>query len=274
MAKSTQRITISALFYGDYPQLAERCLGTLAGSLLEGEDYLQDIRLILNDCCPETYCFATDWATRVQDLHGVPVIRYVTEENQCKYPLMRRIWWDDPQKPASLLMWFDDDSFLDHPKPGWYADIVDQIQGCDMLGQIWHQPMLGNQWAFIVQQPWYNARAGQPPRYKGRRCFRFCQGSWWVARRDVLHRYDWPTKALKHNGGDSLFGELCRQQGLRLRHYDRGVRLNADEKGRHSKSLRRGRSEPNLGRHYKPQVALDLSHHNFNLARMAVPEGY
>ena len=274
MAKPTQHITMSALFYGNHLDLAERCLDSFAGSLPEGEDYLQDIRLILNDVCSETYCYVTDWATKVQDLHGIPVIRYVTDENQCKYPLMRKIWWEDPREPGELLMWFDDDSYLDHPKIGWYSQIVDFIRGHAMLGQIWNQPMLGNQWPFIVQQPWYNAQVGQPPRHKGRRCFKFCQGAWWVARRDTLRRFDWPIKELRHNGGDSMLGELCRHQGLRLRQHDDCVRINAGARGEHSKSVRRGRTEPNLGRHYKPGGALDLSHHNFKLARMAIPEGY
>lgn len=274
MAKPAQRVTVSALFYGNYPQLTERCLGSLAGVLLEGEDFIYDVRLILNDCCDRTYCYVADWATRTQSLHGIPVIRYVSDENQCKYPLMRKIWWEDEKEPGDLLMWFDDDSYLSHPRPGWFKRVVDLADTCDMLGQIWYQPMLGDQWAFIVNQPWYNASVGKPPMRRNRRSFRFCQGSWWVTHRELLRKYDWPIPALRHNGGDSMFGELCRHQNLRLLHFEDNVRLNADERGRHSKSIRRGRNEPNLGRTYDPRRALDLSHHNFDLARMAVPEGY
>ncbi len=45
--------------------------------------------------------------------YDIPVIHYICPQNACKYPLMRKMLLEDPRPPAELVMWFDDDSYLD-----------------------------------------------------------------------------------------------------------------------------------------------------------------
>ena len=58
----------------------------------------------------------------------------------------------------------------------------------------------------------------------------FATGGWWVVRREILTRWDWPWAVLKHNGGDCTLGELFYQQNLRLKNFHDEVAINADER--------------------------------------------
>jgi hypothetical protein len=58
--------------------------------------------------------------------------------------------------------------------------------------------------------------------------YRFATGGWWVANMDFLRRWDYPFKALHHNGGDSILGEVLRQQGLTPKHWAEGLRCHCE----------------------------------------------
>lgn len=257
------QFNVCALFFGDHADLAERCLGSIHKALKSGATHVSDVRLAGNLVSRQTHQILQSYADRICDDYRIPVLLLTTEDNRYKYPTMRRLFHHD--RPLSdAVMWFDDDSYFDPiPTDSWWQDLQQQISKADLLGQFWLMPIQGNQWGWIQTQPWYNPSAGRPPkRVHGKEAFEFCQGGWWVARSEILRRYNWPIPELRHNGGDSLLGELCRQQGLRMRRFYGGLRINADLQGRHSKSRRRGYSENRVGWDYDGRP-LDCSHQTF-----------
>lgn len=236
-----KRISLCALFFGDNPTLAYRCISSIWARLPEGRAHLYDIRLGLNEISPSVREIVDWFTTNVQHYYQIPVLHYDCVTNACKYPLMRRMVLEDPRPPARFVMWFDDDSYLDGG-PGWWEHMLSKAENAAMIGKIYHQRIRGKQWDWIVNQPWYNPAVGRPPNRKGARAFVFATGGWWVVRSDVFRQWDWPIPELKHCGGDSMLGELLRHQGLRLENFDKGVRINADDRGRHSKARPRGES--------------------------------
>jgi hypothetical protein len=262
-----KRISLCALFYGDNPSLAHRCLSSIWARLPEGKAHLYDIRLGLN-VISESVRSIVDWFTlNTQQYYQVPVIHYDCSTNACKYPLMRRMLLSDPRPPAKFVMWFDDDSYLDGDS-AWWNLLLSRAEQSDMLGKVYHQGIRSKQWEWVLRQPWYREERGKPTERRGKRSFVFATGGWWVIRHAVLQQWDWPTPELKHCGGDSMLGELIRHQRLRLENFEQGVRINADEKGRHSKARPRGESWNRVLLGTNGYVRdTDLSHHDFSMTR-------
>jgi hypothetical protein len=238
------KFSVCVLLYGDHYNLALRCLESLVVD--EGyQEHVQDFRIGLNNVCRETYDHALSWGDHVSG-HGVPVIYYMPDlppgQPYYKYPVMRDMFLTRGPL-AENVMWFDDDSYLTGMK-GWWKDTAFEATLHMAMGQIWQVRVQGNQKEFFKTQPWYRHELGTADD------IRFLQGSWWTIRTHLLDALDWPIAELKHCGGDSMLGEAFRHQGVNLHHYDKGVRLNADAKGRHSKSARRGYSEPHIGYDY------------------------
>lgn len=265
-------VTLGILFYGDYPQLAQRCLASLRPALAS-KSPVQDIRIGFNAVSDRTRRYVEAWGR--EQARRPCVVRTFTPEgnvNVGKYPLMRRMIGLSRcttvlPTPEELWMWFDDDTFLSPFREDWWSQVLAAAARASMLGQLWKMPLQGNQWAWVQSQPWYRAEVGLPPvvrccHGKCDRGFRFCQGAWWVIWTSLLFRFDWPCLDLHHNGGDSMLGELCRHQKLVLRQFDVGVRINADAQGRHSKSVRRGLHQGRVGWNYAGQP-LDRSHQDF-----------
>ena len=271
--KKDMSISLNLLLYGQYLHLAVRSLSSIEASLFEGRNYVSDIRIGMNDVHWETDGYVMRWAEQVYRLYDIPVMLYRTAANVFKYPLMRRMFHDLEHPLSEFAMWFDDDSFLEY-ESGWWAKVASNLVDADMLGQVnWYIPMDEQRWLLVQSQPWFNEEVGLPPESKhmgGRRCFRFCHGAWWVMSRRVVWKYDWPTLQLRHCGGDSLFGELCRHQNLNTVFFAEGYRLNADDRGENDKSPRRGYTEPNLGTDFSPDRPVDLSHHSFQVFKTVI----
>lgn len=260
-----RKVSICVLLYGDHPELAKRCLGTLGMALASGARYVHDVRLGLNVVDDVTRAYVEEWTQTVWDKHRFRVLFYIPDQQVAKYPLMRRMFYDEYNPLAELVMWFDDDTYFHEQLPHWWSDVLAKMEGHHMLGQCnWRLSMQGEQWAWIKTQPWYNPVVGMPEKRKGRYMFRYCQGAWWVIRRTTLHDLNWPIPELRHNGGDSMLGEALRHQGLSIGYYDRGLRINADERGRNSRAKRRGISEPVIGKHYKGKP-LPVDHQKFGM---------
>jgi hypothetical protein len=267
----SRKISICVLLYGDHPDLAKRCLASLGAALPYADGRIQDIRLALNVACKATKDYVDRWSQEMWSAQRLRILHYVPDRQVGKYPLMRRMFYDADEPLADLAMWFDDDSYIDVCLDDWWGDIFRRMEGCHMIGQSkWYMPVQGKQWDWIKTQPWYNRDAGLPEKFRGRLSFRFCQGAWWVIRRTVLEHLNWPVMELNHNGGDSMLGEALRHQGFQMGFFDRGLRINADEKGRHSKAKRRGMSEPAVGKHFKGEPLPTEAHHNFKVQRTVV----
>lgn len=230
------QFTLCALFYGDYPELAERCLSSLRPLLPSPR--VAEIRLAANAPSPAV--------TRVLEsfVDSAPVRTTLdtASHNRRKYPVMRSLFYGVAPITTDWVMWFDDDSCLRNPQamPQFFEECAQHLLEADVIGQLWTYPLQRRQRSWIEAQPWYTGNVISP-------AMRFAQGAWWCARLATLQQFDYPWSALDHNGGDVMLGALCEQQGLRLRRYCTGVAINADVELRDSKSPRRGYTAPPIG---------------------------
>lgn len=260
------KFSLLILLYGDFEILARRCLDSIRRTLpASPSTLLSEAQIGGNELSVGSQAVARDFLSWL-GAQGVPGRLLLPERNVGKYPLMRRMLYDNPPAPGTLVMWVDDDTFFTAGH-AWTA--VPQLirEGAALVGQYpWYMPLQGQQWEWIRQQPWYNPGVGEPKKMcrKGRcgRWLTFVQGAWWVARRSLLMGYDWPIPELHHNGGDSMLGELCRHIGAKISPYDRGLAINADEHGQHSRSARRGITQNRVGWTGKPMT--DFPHQVFS----------
>lgn len=229
------KFTICVLLYGDFPELAARCLSSLTDTI--GPEEL-NIRVGLNKVTDSVRQWVCDWLP--------PERVFISNDDTRKYPMMRRLFYGENPVTTPYTMWFDDDSYLDYKLPEsrlpWLQLVEQAMVASDIIGSIYKMGFSGNQQEFIKQQSWYD---GKDP--FERKSFRFATGGWWTGRTEVLRRFDYPWPGLGHNGGDVMLGELCLQQELRLRHFNQGVRINADAAGKESASKRRGRNDRPYG---------------------------
>ena len=240
--------TICVLLYGDHRILAQRCLSSITNNIPREA---LNLRVGLNEIGASTRTLVDEL---IQNNLLLPENVYDEAVNIKKYPMMRQMLWD-PDNPIDtpFVIWFDDDSYVDHKGSSW-LDTVDAALGTtdqpQMLGSIYSQHFTGNQADWIKAQPWYTGRAFS--RKGGRDTFQFPTGGWWCISTEILRKWNWPDPTILHRGGDCALGELIRQQGIRLQQFRKGVRINADASGRESKAKRRGHDEKPIGHDYKP----------------------
>ena len=232
MTQSKPRFTVCALLYGDYPHLAKRCLDPLI-HLMALNDV--ELRVGMNEVSKETSDFVryNQWQPKI--FEAMPQI--------FKYPMMRRMFYDDPIT-TDYVMWFDDDSYIKVKDcDNWLSSVENAMANCDMLGSVYTIPYGNDQKEWCKTQPWYN---NKPLRDKPK----FATGGWWCIRTEVLNRFNWPAPELKHCGGDVALGILLDQHDLRLKHYNQGVAINANAEGKESAAQRRGasRTEKPIGK--------------------------
>lgn len=248
MSVASSRFTVCMLFYGNYPDLAQRC----AGSVAAVTSATMDIRIGLNKVCDRT----RDIVLAAFPTAGV----WEAEENARKYPMMRRMLYDADYPLQPNVMWFDDDSYIDVTTAlsyDWWTRIDDALRHSAMIGSKYGIPLTSKQREFIREQPWYKGKEVQ------KRAF-FVTGGWWVAKSAVLTKLDYPWKYLDHRGGDVMLGEAMRQAGEALGQFRECVHINADEYGRESKSRPRGLSPTQKpigstdGSDYPPPAAIQI----------------
>lgn len=234
--------SVNALLYGNYPELAERCLNSLERMFHKG--YVKEFRIGLNAVSTRTKSIATTFAQK----STVTCLLYEPNggRNVGKYPLMRRMFYD-PAYPVmpKYLMWFDDDSYYTEEgsstaKEAWWRSLDVSLNHRAVLGSLYRPSY---EWSkaeisAIQQQPWYSGVSLDTKPI-------FATGGWWTARREFLADWDYPFPQLHHNGGDVLLGELCRQQSpltgdTNVGMFRTNLRINADDMGRESGAKRRG----------------------------------
>lgn len=231
---------VVVLLYGDYPKLAERVLKSLARSAFQSQFRLW---IGCNDISSATSAVVKSYLPKFAD---ASVVNGVTP--YYKYPLLRQIFYRTKPSPLALpyVMHFDDDSWITEDAPdNWFVRVGAEMSKVNMLGDIWWRRLNGNQYQFIEDQPWYT---GKPVLEQQR--VNFITGGWWTIQSDILRKHNWPIPELQHNGGDTLLGELFRQQGYKMGEFRTGLAINADDDGRFSKAPRRGTSQPMCGYDY------------------------
>lgn len=226
------QVTICALLYGDYPALADRCIGSLA--TLERVP----MRIGANAISEATMAV-------LRKYERWPWCR--SKENICKYPMMRKMFdfaGDNPIE-TEFTMWFDDDSWVTATDAqDWLNIALELARNYDMIGCLHTIGLRDGQREWIQSRPWY---AGRPIG----RFVKFATGGWWIIRTELLRKFDWPDPEIEHRGGDVMLGALCWQQNLRLREFHLGLAINANESGQLNSSPKRGHDAAPVGTGYQ-----------------------
>ncbi|HEX2547598.1 MAG TPA: hypothetical protein VHL79_22130 [Ramlibacter sp.] len=222
------KFLVLSLFYGDHPQLAQRCGMTLRALWNTGR---VDLRIGLNEVAPRSRAILQELLPGVEMLSADPQIY--------KYPMMRRLL-HGYTGDATHMMWFDDDSCL---LPGldaghWLAAVAARArQAQGTLGAMYTCSLSPSQKDWIREQPWYAGRAFPD-------ALPFNVGGWIVAPLALLRRFGYPFDNLQHAGGDLTLGALLHQHGLHPEHFRVGLAINADADLRESQGARRGVTQP------------------------------
>jgi hypothetical protein len=272
-----QAFHIGVLLYGDYPDLAEQCLRSIWETA--NWDVIADIRIGLNAIGHATRLRLCDIALAERFERPVFIYQETEGQNVGKYPLMRRMLYGQVEQPlltAPYWMWFDDDSYIATERfcqnmelvpetlrqegRAWWSRVAEIMKNTDLLGSPYSLKCPFKPWqrVAISRMPWY-ANKSVTERHKPT----FVTGGWWVARIEKLQRWNYPFPEIHHNGGDSILGELARQQNWTTTKFNEGIAINAGKTGRESGAKRRGITTPWPWE----VVSLDgapLPHHNFN----------
>lgn len=266
MSAAGMRVTICVLCYGDFAVLAERCLTSIRKLVFpHGQSQAVELKVGLNMPGKGTEAVCDSLCREFSAL-GVPAAVYrpaPPDMNAFKYPLMRRMFYDAQRPLADWAMWFDDDSYYAGENPqAWWTELQRLMSESDVLGQLWYMPNTGNRWEWVKAQPWFNPSVGLPSRHSGKQiCFKYPQGAWWLARSSLLQRLQWPAESLRHNGGDSFFGEACRHVHAKMTSFHMDMCINRGQQGEKT-APRRGHSEPRCGVDFG-RVPVSLAHHAF-----------
>ena len=240
----SESVAVCVLLYGDHKDLAVRCIESIRRA--KWHDSV-NIVIGMNAVCDETREY-------IYDLYGNHASATVLDspKNIRKYPMMRHMFYDTEfgALKSDVVMWFDDDSYL---KLGGRAQDHGWLDACcnglrtrgDMFGSKYTRAWQGQQKQWVRQQLWFNPNVSMDTRQ-----LTFITGGWWYANSSMLRAADYPWRSLSHNGGDSMFGEMCRHVGYRQVAYTgNDVAINADAAGAESKATRRGVSEPEIGKY-------------------------
>ena len=212
--------SVCTVTYGDYPDLISQTLGSIKEHF---HAHIKDIRVGLNAVSDDTLKYVLDWAGT---LRHCPVYIYqeVNNANVGKYPLMRRMFTEEPAAvtESEFIMWLDDDSYFDGVTDEWWNEVYGLLREHTVVGLVHYIRARGNQHIGIAEQPWYSGQQVQ----RGHK-FQFATGAWWAAKSSFLAEWDYPFLDVYHNGGDSILGELCRQQGASIHDFKRGAQCHA-----------------------------------------------
>ena len=224
--------TVCCLLYGDYPELAYRCLRPISELYNKGVQ----VRISCNEISDATRAHIDKLLPKSKNL-------IVTENKPqiYKYPAMRELFWDFGPIVTDYVMWFDDDSYINSPDPASWLTGVEKFMEenmADMAGSLYCIPTTPRQkeWRRL-HCSWFSESS-----YTNKTTI--ATGGWWIIRTDIIKKYNWPHPMLRHRGGDVLLGDLMKHQSLRLKKFNNQIAINADEKGKESASKRRGHDEP------------------------------
>jgi hypothetical protein len=219
------QVTICALTYGPYPELARQVLDSIRTHCPR-----HHYRLVVGANC---VCRETLRLLRQRQAAGLIDRLLISRENLGKGPMMRRLFAGIQTR---LTWWFDDDSFLtqDNALSLWLSHVRASPPTTVLWGQqaVCWEPQdftpLQDVWQFIRTAPWY--RGIPPPSWRpgGKGEFNFHgqglgDGRWlfilggcWMIRTRAIRALDWPDPRLVRHGDDVLLGEAIRQQGWRI----------------------------------------------------------
>jgi hypothetical protein len=219
------KTTVCVLLYGNYENLARRCLESIRPWVDRNR---VELRIGLNEVCEGTRNYV------MRDFGKATIIE--SNPQIYKYPMMRRLF-NEPPLSTDYVMWFDDDSFIADPDTSAVLDTVErQMNSCHMLGSLYRIGYTPKQQAWLKQQPWYRGLPIKNPAS-------FITGGWWTIRTSVIKEYNWPIPELVHCGGDVALGQLLHQNNLTTLNCRPGIAINAGDSHRDCSAERRGASK-------------------------------
>jgi len=195
-----QEFTIAVLLYGDYLDLAKRCLEPI---LEIDEPY--NLFIATNAISENTKNYLSNIKNQLT-IHN--------KVNEYKYPVLKKLIQASNSK---YFMWFDDDSYLKKPK-GFLTKVKSNMNA-DMIGWIYQNHPRGKQREWIKKQKWYSGKDIEEPT-------KFIHGSWWTATKEVLLESGWPWDGVKHRGGDIAMGFWMHQQNKIMSEFTEDIVFN------------------------------------------------
>jgi hypothetical protein len=223
--------TVAALFYGNYPHLAERLLSSLHTPATKPHNY--QLRLGLNAISPKTQQIIDKYIALREKKNLITHV--FAGDNIWKYPRMHQMIHDIVVN-TPYFVWFDDDSCI-APKASsnWFGRLHKFMQTTDMAGKLYYKLLKGNQAHVYMKEPWWNGKYIEP-----KRKVIFITGGFWCIKSEILLKHDWPPEQCTHFGGDVALGELIRQWDYKQSNYEKDVFINANKYGKASTAPRRG----------------------------------
>ena len=232
--------TVACLFYGNYPALAERLLGSLSSKAAAPLNF--HLRLGLNNASDQTKA-VIDKYIKIRDKKKLITHVFDDDSTTYKYPRMHQMI-HSVVLTTPYFMWFDDDSCISpKAKLNWFGNVRKMMRNNDLIGKLYYKHLKGNQATHYEKSYWWNGK----PIPTAKKVI-FVTGGFWCVKSEILLRHDWPPvyDGLVHFGGDVALGELCRQHNYRQRNFEQEVYINADKQGRPSTSARRGKTKSGL----------------------------
>jgi hypothetical protein len=223
------RLTICVLCYGNYPELAKKCLTSILNTVPPERI---DLRIGTNEIGPDTLSY----------LKTLPATKlYVNSTNRYKYPIMREMLWDkNTPINTNYVVWFDDDTWV--VKPDWVSDLCQTIidnhhYNYRMFGSMMYhdlsiyskggaRPDLWFRTADWFRGRNFRVRGGQQEAVNGS-VIDFAVGWCWAMATDAIRMANIPDVRLKHNGGDITIGEQMHQAGFGIKQWNKGKSLIA-----------------------------------------------
>jgi len=220
--RKTPPMTVCVLTYGNYFELARRCIESIVANT--------DRRLYRLVVGANAIGRRTDLYLRSLEQSGAVDRVHRSRRNLNKNPMMRRMFRgiDTP-----FICWFDDDSYV--VEPGALDRLLDRAQRSPLRKVIWGRMAVCDHPSTFIDidsverlvrtASWYRGLTppGWAPGGKGEFNFEgggtgnprweFTLGGFWLMRRSAIRVLDWPDRRLVKLGEDVLLGEAVRQQG-------------------------------------------------------------
>ena len=243
-----------------------RCLSSIAACDLRRS--VNEVRVILNHPSEALLKEAVD---HLADIRKQVPVTLITTDQKFKYPAMRAALYRVELRPdTSGIMWFDDDSVvLHHPENLFNWAKVMLIGAVDVIGQPWRMSVSLRRLNWFRRQPW---AAG----WKAGAEIKFPQGGFWCAKLEWLKKHDWPTRQLRHRGGDVATGVLISASSscwlflpTKNELSEHRVCINCGDTFRDSESPRRSFDEPPLGE-WQPDEDMIREMHDFEIRVVSV----
>lgn len=218
------KITVFALVFGDYFELAKRCINSILAKSPPGRI---ELRVAANQPCRQTLDF----------LHGLSKDELahfsVDDGKRRKYDAMRHMFYD-PHHPIATkyLCWFDDDSHVLDSQ--WLVRLARAIadnheHGCRLYGPKYmhdlkpYQQRGGDPLGWFKAAPWWKNRhlyvnKGERSAPNGSKIV-FASGGFWALDVATMRAAMIPDARLVHNGGDVTIGAQVQQIGGKLKDF-------------------------------------------------------